>query len=185
MIGGFAVQAENWRWSFWELLWFCGPVLVVLLLAFPETSSDAILHRRAARLRRLTGRTDLCTAAEIERSKMSRNEILFDALIKPWEINVLDPAVLFTTFYLGVVYVSLPRSFSSWESMLTVSPVHLLLILRIVPLRLPGRLQLQPRPAGPGIPLRPDRHSHCLRVVCGVFVLLGRATVFQNGAHPA
>lgn len=29
---------------------------------------------------------------------------MFEALIKPWEINILDPAVLYTTFYTGLVY---------------------------------------------------------------------------------
>jgi hypothetical protein len=30
--------------------------------------------------------------------------LLFDALVKPWEINALDPAILFTTVYMGLCY---------------------------------------------------------------------------------
>ena len=35
---------------------------------------------------------------------MSPREITFHALIKPWQINALDPAVLFSTFYTALTY---------------------------------------------------------------------------------
>lgn len=35
---------------------------------------------------------------------MSPQEITFNALIKPWVINALDPAVLFSTFYTALTY---------------------------------------------------------------------------------
>lgn len=35
---------------------------------------------------------------------MKPRQIAFDALIKPWEINILDPAVLFTTVYTAITY---------------------------------------------------------------------------------
>jgi DHA1 family multidrug resistance protein-like MFS transporter len=35
---------------------------------------------------------------------MSTRQIAFNALIKPWEINILDPAVLFTTIYTALTY---------------------------------------------------------------------------------
>ena len=35
---------------------------------------------------------------------MSPRRIAFNALIKPWEVNILDPAVLFTTFYTALTY---------------------------------------------------------------------------------
>jgi DHA1 family multidrug resistance protein-like MFS transporter len=92
-VGDFAVQSENWRWSSWELLWLSGPTLLVVLIYLPETSSDAILLRRAKRLRELTGRSDLESASEIRQAQMSSRQIAFDALIKPWEINILDPAI--------------------------------------------------------------------------------------------
>jgi DHA1 family multidrug resistance protein-like MFS transporter len=62
------------------------------------------LLRRAQRLRKLTGRTDLKSASEIKQTELSAKHIAFDALIKPWEINILDPAVLFSTIYTALVY---------------------------------------------------------------------------------
>lgn len=75
-----------------------------MLWSLPETSSDNILLRRAQRLRALTGRTDLQSESEIKQKHMSPKAIAFDALIKPWEINALDPAVLFTTVYVSILY---------------------------------------------------------------------------------
>lgn len=98
------MQAEGWRWSSWVLLWFAGPVLIVLLLALPETSANTILLRRAARLRLLTGRTDFRSASEIRQAQLSASSIAFNALIKPWQINALDPSVLFTTLYTALTY---------------------------------------------------------------------------------
>ncbi|TVY87490.1 Cycloheximide resistance protein [Lachnellula willkommii] len=104
LVGGFAVQAEGWRWSSWELLWFSGPMLLVVLIGLPETSADHILLCRAKRLRELTGRSNLKSASEIKQAQLSPRQVAFDALIKPFEINILDPAMLFTTLYAALTY---------------------------------------------------------------------------------
>lgn len=38
----------------------------------------------------------------------------FDALIKPWEMNVLDPAILYTTFYAALCYAIFYSFFESF-----------------------------------------------------------------------
>jgi DHA1 family multidrug resistance protein-like MFS transporter len=103
-VGGFAVQLENWRWSSWELLWLSSLTLLVVLISLPETSSDAILLRRAKRLRELTDRSDLKSESEIRQAQMYPRQTSFNTLIKPWEINILDPAMLFTTVYTALTY---------------------------------------------------------------------------------
>lgn len=103
-MGGYAVQAKGWRWSGWELVWLAAPICLLMLFTLPETSADRILLGRARRLRALTGRTDLKSDGEIRQKEMTARAIAFDALIKPWEINALDPAVLFTTVYLALTY---------------------------------------------------------------------------------
>jgi DHA1 family multidrug resistance protein-like MFS transporter len=55
-------------------------------------------------LRKLTGRTDLKSESEIRLAKISPRHIAFDVLIKPFEINIFDPAVLFTAVYTALVY---------------------------------------------------------------------------------
>lgn len=55
VIAGFSVPVQGWRWSSWEILWLSGPILIVMILFLPETSTPNILLRRAQRLRKLTG----------------------------------------------------------------------------------------------------------------------------------
>jgi DHA1 family multidrug resistance protein-like MFS transporter len=88
--------------------------MVIMFLSMPETSSDNILLRRARRLRTQTGRIDIKSESEIRQSKMSPRAITFNALIKPWEINALDPAVLFSTFYTALTYAIYYSFFESF-----------------------------------------------------------------------
>lgn len=86
----------------------------------PETSSDAILLQRAKRLRALTGRIDLKSESEVRQSQMNARQVTFDALIKPWQITILDPAVLFTTVYTALIY---GIYYSFFESFPLVYPI--------------------------------------------------------------
>ncbi|KAI2464572.1 MFS general substrate transporter [Annulohypoxylon bovei var. microspora] len=105
IVSGFAVSKMGWRWSGWELFWLAAPVWVLIFLTLPETNPETILHRRAMRLRASTGRSDLTCEADLKRAHMlTTRQIVVDALIKPWEINALDPAVLYTTVYASVLY---------------------------------------------------------------------------------
>jgi DHA1 family multidrug resistance protein-like MFS transporter len=78
----------------WEMLWLSGPVCIAMLLTLPETSADNILLRRARRLRKLTGRNNILSQSEVDQTHMTAKQITLNALIKPWEINILDPAVV-------------------------------------------------------------------------------------------
>jgi MFS transporter, DHA1 family, multidrug resistance protein len=104
LIGGFAVEAKDWHWSLLELLWLCAPLFVFLFFFLPETSSDNILLRRAARLRKLTGNPLFKSQSELKQANMSAKEIAFNALVKPWQLNALDPAILFSTVYVSLCY---------------------------------------------------------------------------------
>ncbi|KAI9818494.1 MAG: hypothetical protein M1827_000553 [Pycnora praestabilis] len=103
-ISGFAVAAENWRWSLWEMLWISGPVFLLLFICLPETSAPNLLLRRARRLRKLTGNENLRSQSEINQSKLTAREVFQDAVIKPFEITLLDPAVTFATLYTALMY---------------------------------------------------------------------------------
>ncbi|KIW19124.1 hypothetical protein PV08_03416 [Exophiala spinifera] len=104
VIAGFAVSAKGWRWSLWELVWMSAPILVLYLIACPETSSSTILRRRAQRLRKTLRRNDLRSQSEIQQANMSVSSIFVDAVIKPVEIMIKDPAVLFTNVYTALTY---------------------------------------------------------------------------------
>lgn len=104
LLSGFAVTAKGWRWSLWEILWIAGPVFIMMFLFVPETSTPNILLRRATRLRRLTNDTRLQAQSEIDQKGLKSSKVLVDALIKPLEITIKDPAIAFVNIYTALVY---------------------------------------------------------------------------------
>lgn len=86
------------------MLWLSGPICGLLFFFLPETSSPTILYYRARRLRKLTGNPAFKSQAEIDQAKLTFRHIVYDALMKPTQINALDPAVLFSTIYTSLVY---------------------------------------------------------------------------------
>jgi DHA1 family multidrug resistance protein-like MFS transporter len=136
LVAGFAVQANGWRWGLYEIIWFTGPILIVFLFAYPETSTDNILRRRAQRLRKLTGAMNIKSRSEIEQEKLKASEVFWDAIIKPIEIMVKDPAVAFTNIYVS----NLPSRASPYlfNNKINVSDVICLILFHIpIPLEIP------------------------------------------------
>ncbi|KAH8804713.1 multidrug transporter [Xylogone sp. PMI_703] len=104
LLSGFAVTAKGWRWSLWEILWAAGPVFLVMFLLLPETSTPNLLLRRAQRLRKLTGDKRLMSQSEIDQKNLKPSRILVDAIIKPIEITIKDPAIAFVNIYTAIIY---------------------------------------------------------------------------------
>lgn len=104
LLSGFAVTAKGWRWSLWEIVWIAGPVLIAMFILMPETSTPNILLRRAARLRKITGDNRLQSQSEIDQKGLDPTAVIIDALIKPIEITVKDPAIAFVNVYTSLVY---------------------------------------------------------------------------------
>ncbi|OSS46120.1 hypothetical protein B5807_08034 [Epicoccum nigrum] len=116
----YAVRDLGWRFSSWELMIIAGPVYVLMLCVLPESSAPTILYYKAKRLREETGNQNLMSDAEKKQRNLKASSLMFDALIKPWEINALDPAILFTTIYMGLCYGTY---YSFFESLPLVYPV--------------------------------------------------------------
>lgn len=104
IISGFSVAAKNWRWSLWELLWLNGPIFLSLFFFLPETSSATILLRRAQRLRKLTGNSNLKSQSEIDQANTLPRDIAIEALYRPFQLIFLDPSIAFTALYTGIIY---------------------------------------------------------------------------------
>lgn len=66
----------------------------MMFISLPETSAPNILLRRAHRLRKLTDKMNLRSRSEVDQADMTAGNVAYDALIKPWQINLLDPAVV-------------------------------------------------------------------------------------------
>ncbi|KAI9715912.1 MAG: hypothetical protein M1828_000539 [Chrysothrix sp. TS-e1954] len=104
LISGFSVAAEDWRWSLWEMLWLAGPAWLVMFFFLPETFAANILLRRAKRLRKLTGNPAYKSQSELDQKNMSVSAVAFDSLIKPFQLNIQDPSVAFTSVYIALCY---------------------------------------------------------------------------------
>ncbi|KLP19409.1 FLR1-putative H+ antiporter regulated by yAP-1 and involved in multidrug resistance [Fusarium fujikuroi] len=121
LISAHAVTAKGWRWSLYESIWVSAPVLIALFIFMPETSAPNILLRRAERLRRLTGSLRLQSQSEIDQAHLTVSGIAVEALIKPLEITVKDPAVLFVQIYSAILYAIY---YSYFEVFPLVFPVY-------------------------------------------------------------
>ncbi|KAF2715178.1 MFS general substrate transporter [Pleomassaria siparia CBS 279.74] len=104
IISGFSVAAENWRWSLWEMLWMNAPIFISMFLLLPETSSSNILLRRAQRLRAKTGDSRLKAQSEIDQANLTARDIAVEALVRPFQLVILDPSIAFTAGYTALVY---------------------------------------------------------------------------------
>ncbi|KAJ6031676.1 major facilitator superfamily domain-containing protein [Penicillium herquei] len=104
LLSGFAVPVEGWRWSLYESIWASAPVFIVMLLFLPETSTPTILLRRAQRLRKIYNEKRFMSQSELDQQHMKMRAIAVDALIKPMEITIKDPAVLFVQIYTAIIY---------------------------------------------------------------------------------
>ncbi|KAF2670639.1 MFS general substrate transporter [Microthyrium microscopicum] len=104
LMAGFAIPVKGWHWSLWEVVWMTAPVIVLALLFLPETSTPNILLKRAQRLRKITGDSRLQSQSEMDQRHLTASGILVDALIKPIEITLKDPAIFFVNMYTALFY---------------------------------------------------------------------------------
>ncbi|PVH72739.1 MFS general substrate transporter [Cadophora sp. DSE1049] len=151
---GYALEHKNWHWSMYELVWLAAVLFIILFFLLPETSTSNILYRRAVRLRLLTGNPNFKSASEIQATHLQRNlkEILFNALIKPWEMKILDPAILISTVYaFPLVFVGMHR-FSLGSSGLLFLTVPIGLFIAIPIQLVHFRLKVEPQLRKNGMP---------------------------------
>lgn len=104
LLSGFAVPVKGWRWSLYESIWASAPIFILMFMFLPETSSATILLRRASRLRKIHNTNRFMSQSEIDQRNMRVSAVAIGALIKPMEITMKDPAVLFVQIYTAIIY---------------------------------------------------------------------------------
>ena len=95
--------SEDWRWALWEIVIMAAPVLLILPF-LPETSPTKVILQRARRIRKTTG--DKSYLAPSELKPMHLGTVFKEALMKPGEITVKDPAIAFACIYGSIVYAT-------------------------------------------------------------------------------
>ncbi|KAJ5118768.1 hypothetical protein N7448_010476 [Penicillium atrosanguineum] len=104
MLGGFAASAKGWTWTIWQLLWVSAFTLILLFFFLPETFTPNILARRARRVRRITGNSQYMSDSEIEIREIKSRDVLFEALVRPFQLCFFEPIVILLNLYISLIY---------------------------------------------------------------------------------
>lgn len=110
VISGFLQLTEDWRWSFYVLLWLAAGT-IPLMLTIPETLPSQVLMNKARRIRRAKIPGYENVIAPVEATDRTLMGIFRVALTRPWAI-LFDPISLACAVYLSVVYMLLYMLFS-------------------------------------------------------------------------
>jgi DHA1 family multidrug resistance protein-like MFS transporter len=110
VVSGFLQLKEDWRWSFYVLLWIAA-FTIPFMLTIPETLPSQVLLNKAKRIRaaKIPGYENVI--APVEATNRSLKNIFHVALTRPWAI-LLDPISLACAIYMSVVYTLLYMLFS-------------------------------------------------------------------------
>jgi len=104
VIGGFAAQALGWRWAIWPMLFMSGLAWVVIFFFLPETSEDAILTLRARAMRARTGNMQIRSVGERLDEHVTFSHLLYETFVRPFELTITEPIMLFSNVYIAYVY---------------------------------------------------------------------------------
>ncbi|EXJ69491.1 uncharacterized protein A1O5_07527 [Cladophialophora psammophila CBS 110553] len=110
VISGFLELKEDWRWSFYVLLWL-GGATELLMFTIPETFPPVVLINKARRIR-ATGipeYQELQAPAEAQGRKLG--DMFKVALVRPWQI-LFDTISILVAIYISVVYLLLYMLFT-------------------------------------------------------------------------
>lgn len=83
----------------WEIVWLAGFVFVLLVLFLPETSTPTLLFYKAKRLRQETCSDRFVAIDSLQPKGVAGSQMVKLALIKPFQITLMDPAIAFANFY--------------------------------------------------------------------------------------
>ncbi|KAI1611565.1 MFS transporter [Exophiala viscosa] len=102
LLAGYAV-VSNWRWPLYEVV-IMASIILMFLPFLPETNPNTILLSRAKRLRKATGNKMYLAVSELKPLRFGA--ALTEAMIKPLEISVKDPAIAYACIYGALVYAT-------------------------------------------------------------------------------
>lgn len=111
IIGGFAVQAYEWKWTMWVNLMFCGAVLPFVALT-PETYKRALMRKRAKQRN-----------IKIAKPKMSLGQFLklifVLTIARPLKMLVVEPITIVFSIYTAFVFAILFGFFEAYPVIFT------------------------------------------------------------------
>lgn len=104
--GGFIVDSNlGWRWTTWITLNASTPFGLIGLMVIPETYGPVLLQKRAAHLHRDTN--NLAFHAFLDEHPLTIQDFGKNYLLRPFQMLIHEPILLFITVYLALVYAIL------------------------------------------------------------------------------
>ncbi|KAI9034811.1 MFS transporter [Aspergillus affinis] len=100
--GGFLAADMGWRWIFWLITILSGVTTIISFGLLRETFSPILLQRKAARLRRETGNSELQARGKTHQLPLVQK--LRRALRRPMVLLATSPILIIASFYLAFVY---------------------------------------------------------------------------------
>lgn len=121
LVGGFAVEAEDWKWTIWEILWFSAFCFIVLFFCLPETSASHIIYARTCRLRKILGDSGpkIKCEPEMQAESMPPREILLMVFVRPFSLFLFEPILLALNLYIALLYALIYLWFESFPIVFT------------------------------------------------------------------
>jgi multidrug resistance protein len=101
IIGGYLSVAKGWRWIFWLQTILSGALALLGLILLKETYPVAILEKRVAALRKLTGNQNLRSALH---DGLSPKQRISNAIVRPSKMLFLSPIVLLLSIYAAFLF---------------------------------------------------------------------------------
>lgn len=116
LIGGIVTQLIDWRWTFWMECIISGICFVVFCFLLPETNAQTILHRRAKRLRKITGNAFIKSPHEINSilNPSTARDTVIETLWRPIFLAFGEPIVFFLNVYSAFLYIVLNAWFEAF-----------------------------------------------------------------------
>ena len=105
-------ETLGWRWIEGLMAIFTGSVGIVYLFTVPETYAPVILHRRAQKLTKMTGKI-YKTHIEIQQGPKTLRGVLKIALSRPWVMLIREPIVTVLSIYQAIIYATLYLCFGN------------------------------------------------------------------------
>lgn len=113
-MGGFAADANGWRWTIWILMWFSGGSLLFFIFFMPETNQSNILYRRSRRLRVLTGNKTLRSEQDVLGGQLSVPKALYRLFARPFILCATEPILIVINTYIALLNAVLFGSLDSF-----------------------------------------------------------------------
>jgi DHA1 family multidrug resistance protein-like MFS transporter len=114
LIGAALVDAKSWRWAFYYLAIQGAAALVCLTFFLPETSQGTLLHRKAKRLRALTGNSRIVAKEAYETGQIPFKQVVIEILWRPIQVSFLEPMILAINSHLALLYAIIYLWFESF-----------------------------------------------------------------------